>query len=332
VTRRPRRDRPRAGRARGQGGFTIVELLVAMTLVTLLIGVAFQVGIVVVTGYREHRQAVAVQRAARGSLDLVADAVRNASAGVPTGQLFDAAGCTPLTAISVINASDGPDELVLIAAAGAVVTSIREPIDQGSASATVLDATGLAVGDLILVTDFDTGHVLRIASIDDQGEQWRLGLEPSTCPGVAFDYPAGALVVRAKVSRFFVDDVEGVPTLFLDPDGDGPEPAEPLAEGVEDFQVAVGVDQDGDGTIADTGSSTDEWFYNDPADGDPPAMTTRPWRALRLTVVARSVQPERGAEWPGRPAIEDREGGAPDAYRRRVVSTVVEIRNLEGSP
>jgi prepilin-type N-terminal cleavage/methylation domain-containing protein len=317
---------------RGQRGFTIVELLVAMVLCTLLIGVAFEIGIIVVTGYRQHREAVAVQRAARGTIDIVADAVRNASAGVPSGVMTDAAGCTGISAIEVINSSSGPDELSVITAAGSTVTSTREVIDQTSGVVTVLDASGLSEGDLILITDFTTGVVLKLSGIEDQGDSFRLGLEPTGC-GVDFSYPVGALVLRAKVSRFYVEDVDGVPTIFMDPDSDGPEAGEPLAEGVEDFQVAVGVDVDADGTVTDSENDADEWFGNDPADVDPPALTTTPWRALRVTVVARTAKEDPRGEWSARPSAEDHLGAtAADGYRRRMVSTIIEVRNLEGSP
>lgn len=322
----------RPAHLRGQSGLTIIELLIAVVLSTVLIGVAFQIAIIVLTGYREHREAVGIQRSARGSLDLIADAVRNASAGVPTAQLTDASGCTPITAIEVVDATDGPDELSVITAAGGALSSIREVFEETSTSVTVLDGTGLTAGDMILITDFDTGHVVRLASVTENTDDWTLGIEPITCSGVDFSYPAGSLMLRARVSRFYVEDLDGVPTLFLDPDGDGADPGEPLAEGIDDFQVAVGVDGDDDGNILDTGGFDDEWHYNDVGDDDPPLPVATPWRALRLTIVARALKEDTRGDWSARPDTENHAGGTMDGYRRRVVSTVVEIRNLEGSP
>jgi prepilin-type N-terminal cleavage/methylation domain-containing protein len=315
-----------------QRGFTIVELLVAMTLVTILIGVAFQIGIIVVTGYRQHRDAVAVQRAARGSLDLIGDAVRNASAGVPTGDLTDAAGCTALTAVSVVDASDGPDELSVITAAGGMVSSLRTRLTDATTAVTVVDAAGLAEGDLMLVTDLDRGHVVRVATPPQPGGGYdRFDIEPPGCDA-SFDYAPGSLILRARIARFFIDDVDGVPTLFLDEDGDGPAAAEPLAEGIEDLQVAIGVDVDRDGRLEEDGTTLDEWFGNAEGDPPPPPMALRPWRALRVTIVARTLREDRRGGWSARPTVENRDGGPVDGFRRRVVSTIVEIRNLEGSP
>lgn len=316
---------------RGERGLTIVELLIAMVLATFVIAVSFRISIIVIDGYRQHREAVAVQRAARGTLDLVSDAVRNASAGVPSGQVTDAVGCTPFTGLQVTNATDGPDELHVISASGATLTTLRANFTEDQTSLTVLDGTGLVAGDEVLVTNFDVGHVVQITDVTDNGSDWTLAIEPITCPGVEFTYTPGAMVLRAKVQHFYVEEIDGVPTMFLDADSDGVGEPEPLAEGVEDFQVAVGVDADDDGEVTDTVSTTDEWSYNADGDAAPADVITKPWRALRLTVVARTIKASEG-RWSAPPPAEDHEGGVEDGYRRRMVSTIVEIRNLSGSP
>jgi prepilin-type N-terminal cleavage/methylation domain-containing protein len=316
---------------RGQRGLTIVELLVAMSLVSILIAAAMQVAIVVLAGYKVHREAIGAQRAARGSLDLIADAVRNGSAGVPTGNVTDAAGCTPFIGLEVVNRDDAPDELSVTTAAGGVFSSLRATFDDNSSTLHVLDGSAFTAGDLVLITDFEQGHVVKITNVTEGSDDWTLGVEP-TCSGVTFAYSAGALAIRARVSRFYVTDVDGTPTLMLDGDGDGPDAPEPLAEGIEDFQIAVGIDANGDGDIHDEGDSGDDWHYNAAGDVAPAAVTATPWRALRLTVVARSLVEEPGAPISSPPAAEDHPAGSPDGYRRRSISTIVEIRNLDGSP
>jgi prepilin-type N-terminal cleavage/methylation domain-containing protein len=319
-------------RPRGQRGFTLVELMVAMTLVTLLIGVAFQIGVVVINGFREHREAVAVQRAARSAVDLLADSVRNASAAVPTAEVVDAVGCNDFSAIAVVDSETEPDELLLFTGGSGVITSTRASFTQASSTLTVLDGSGIVPGDLVLVSNFQRGHVVKVAAVTEQANGWVLSLALSPCALTPFTYATGATVLRAHVARFYVEDVEGVPTLLLDPDGAGAQPAEPLAEGVEDLQVAVGVDSNRSGALTDDASADDEWHYNVPSDTDPAVITTTPWRALRLTVVARSTREDVGAELSLRPAAENRDAGELDGYRRRVASTIVELRNLEGSP
>lgn len=329
---RPAPTRKARDRRRGERGLTLVELVVAMALVSVLVGIAMQIAVVVLSGYKTHRDGIGAQRAARGSLDLIADAVRNASAGVPSGNVTDAAGCSDFTGIEVVNDTDGPDELRVTTAAGGVLTSVREIFEESSTELVVLDGSNFAVGDLVLLTDFDKGHVVKLTSVTDGGDTWSLGVDPAGCTGVDFQYDPGALVIRARVSRFYVEDIDGTPTLMMDGDGDGPDAAEPLAEGIEDFQIAVGVDADGDGEVVDASGAGDEWHYNAAGDGDPADITTTPWRALRLTVVARSLREELGEPISSALTVEDHAGGSPDGFRRRPISTIVEIRNLDGSP
>jgi prepilin-type N-terminal cleavage/methylation domain-containing protein len=324
-----------AGRRRppGQRGFTLVELMVAMTLVTLLIGVAFQIGVVVINGFREHREAVAVQRAARAAIDLMADSVRNAAVAVPTAVITDTVGCNDFDGLDVRDNDDAPDELLLVTGGSGVITSLRAQFNQSSSTMTLLDGSGIVAGDLLVVSDFQKGHVVKVATVTDNGDTWQVDVAAAACAVPTFEYNPGAIVLRAHVARFFVADVDDVPTLQLDPDGEGgPLPPEPLAEGIEDLQVAVGIDTNGDGLVQDQGTDEDEWHYNVALDSPPEAITTRRWRALRLTVVGRSLREDVGAELSFRPAAENREAGNLDGFRRRVASTVVELRNLEGSP
>ena len=98
------------------------------------------------------------------------------------------------------------------------------------------------------------------------------------------------------------------------------------------MQIAVGVDGDGDGTVLEDGTTTDEWHYNVDLDGAPPDVTTTPWRAVRLTITARSITESSNVALYLRPAVEDRPvASSADVYRRRTLTSTVEIRNLTGS-
>ncbi len=126
---------------------------------------------------------------------------------------------------------------------------------------------------------------------------------------------------------------------MMDPDGTPgalPLPEEAVAEGVEDLQIAIGVDLNGNGGIdAEDGAAgnDDEWVYNHPDDSDPPPVGTAPYRAIRLTVIARSTDEVTSVATPLRKGAEDRpDATTPDNSRRRTLSTIVELRNMEGSP
>ena len=318
----------RLRRAR-QRGFTLVELMISLVLVSLVVGLMMQSAVVILGAFREQREAMGLERAARGSIDLIAEAVRNASAGVVTGELRDASSCNPVVGLAVRNSSTGPDAIELMYASGAVVSSIREAVTASSSNLVVVDAAGIAPGDQVILTNGTVGRLLPVTSVDPSGNYWSLGTRTNLCsiaPMPSAGFAPGALVVRAKYARITVETgPDRVPLLTIDPDGDGPRGSEPMAEGIEDLQIAVGVDLDGDGVLRDSGDTADEWFYNAVGDADPPPVTGGRWRALRVTITARDLLPRRESR---RPAAEDRAGGSTDAYRRRTLQARIEIRNL----
>ncbi len=319
---------------------TLVEMMISLVILTIAVSAVLSLGATLIDGYRENRRMVLVEASARASLDIVADAVRNASPGVQKGNIGDAVGCSTFGSIRVTNSDVGPDELEVIHASGGGFTSLRGPYDAGSTQMVVLDASELAVGDYVLVTNLEDGHLVQITGLTQGGSDWTIDTDPSpntTCPAVVFPpggYKAGDLVIRARLSHFYVTTLDTTPTLMMDPDGrDGPEGPEPLAQGIEDFQVAVGVDTNDDGTVFEDGSAADEWFYNAAADLDPPALSATPWRAVRVSIVARSVAETTIYATNLRPRVEDHPvATAPDVYRRRVLSATIEVRNLLGSP
>ncbi|RMH40619.1 MAG: prepilin-type N-terminal cleavage/methylation domain-containing protein [Deltaproteobacteria bacterium] len=331
---------------RPDAGLTLVELMVALVVSSLVIGAALSVGLTMMRSFRDHGTMVSVQRAARVSMDFLADAVRNSNPGVLTGMFEDLIGCSgQVPGISVTNRTNAPDEISLVYASGGIFTSSRSTYSPTSTGLTVLDAEEVAgqdffPGDYIVITNLDVGTIVRVADVQASGSEWQLGtIQPSSCGAVSFPGPGfepGSLVIRGRFARFFVQNDAGtgnIPMLMMDPDGPGPATAEPVADGIEDLQIAVAVDANGDGTITEVGiaPNDDEWYYNIAGDMDPPGGI--PPRAVRLTLIARSVSETSNVASFTRPAAEDRAASTvPDPYRRRVLTTTVELRNLEGSP
>jgi len=163
---------------------------------------------------------------------------------------------------------------------------------------------------------------------------------PDRNPGQANEDPLkeGNRAIHARHATFSVDSTSyPVPTLVMDPDGatagaGGALPAEPLAEGIEDMQIAVGIDSDGTTGLSEGPSTTDEWFYN--TSGDATVATTATVRAIRITLVARTTSALFGnaTTFFNRPAAEDRAAGVTDNFRRRLLTTTIELRNVSGSP
>lgn len=340
---------PRRVASRGQSGLTLVELMISMVIVSIAVAAAFALGFSMVNSYREHRRLMEVERTARVSMEIVADTIRLASAGVPTADLDDLVWCSPFAPLAVENNTNAPDELHVIHASGGVLTALRATYDTGDAYIDVFideafNGTELQAGDFVIITNGETAHfreIERLASFTT-ADHLLLYLTDSPCSSTPFPaggFAPGSLVIRAQSTHFYIEDgatTGNIPTLMMkpdDPNNIGNEPAEPIAQGIEDMQVAVGVDANDDGALEEGPSTTDEWYYNVPGDSAPPLIIDDPPRAIRLTLVARSLNETSSQAASARPGAEDRTAAnAPDVFRRRVLSSVLEIRNLEGSP
>ncbi|HSN29429.1 MAG TPA: PilW family protein [Kofleriaceae bacterium] len=321
-------------RDRAQGGFTLIELMVSLVLFSFAVAGVLAVAVSMTQGFRENRMTSVEEQSARVPMDFLTDALRQASPGVSDPTAVQDADTCQLGAITVTDGgTNGSDSLDVIYALGGVVTAVSQAYTAGT-TLYVVDASNLAVGDRILVSNLSQGHLFTIAGVSTASVGYQLTLS-SPCGSItlpAGGYPAGSLVIRAQHARFSIGTVDGVPMLMMDPDSDGAKPAEPIADGVEDLQVALLIDIDNDGAIgSDASSTTDEYIYNNASDTLPASGTT--YRAVRVSLVARSVGQLVGAGTvSSRPALEDHTAGTADNYRRRVLRSTIEIRNGGSSP
>jgi prepilin-type N-terminal cleavage/methylation domain-containing protein len=318
-----------------QRGFTLVELMISMVLFSFAVAGLLSVGVSITRGYGEQRQAVEAEAAARIPLDFLSDALRQASPGVSVpANLIDATTCVA-GSIAVVNSATAPDELILMYASGAIVTSTRE-VYAGTSTVLVNDATQFAAGDHVIFSDYTNGVLMSVTAVNTATNQLTLA-SPCSLTWPAYNgttgFPINSLVIRAQYARFFIQDLDGIPTLWMDPDVTGPLAAQPLAEGIEDMQIAVGVDANpADGSIAElgTGANDDEWIYNYVGETLAAGSTIR---AVRVTLTARATKAKLGVAAYYRPTAEDRTGtSTADQYRRRVLRSIVDLRNIGGSP
>lgn len=310
-------------------GFTLIELMVAIVLFSLAVSGILSIAVSFSNGLREQRGTVEAEAAARTTMVAISDALRQVSPGVPGGNVQDAGSCTS-GALTVTNSQTGPDQLDIIYGSGGVVTSTRTAYGAGTTTLTVVDASQLAANDYVVISNGTQGHLVKITAASGTALTLAAQCSPINLPSGG--YPAGSLVIRAQHATFTIGATDGVPTMIMDPDGAGPAAAEPFAEGIEDIQIAIGVDVNGDGAITEVGAvaGDDEWQGN--VAGDPALVG--PIRAVRVTIVSRSTKALAGPVATfNLPAAEDRPAGtALDKYRRRVLREVIETRNLSGSP
>jgi hypothetical protein len=246
-------------------------------------------------------------------------------------------------AITVTNGTgSNPDSLDLIYASGGVLTYLSAAWDGSSTTLNVSDTSKLSAGDYVMVSDYTQGVVAKIQTVVST-TQLTLATKCSSLTAVA--YAKGALVVRAQHATFsidkttYTDSYGAIPTLVMDPDGPtagagGTLTPEPLAEYIEDMQIAVGVELNGTAGLQEVGTAAndDDWVYN--KSGDNTVLTTYTPRAIRITLVARTPAlfgNQTSAQLFQLPAVEDRAVGSYDSYRRRVLTTTIELRNTSGS-
>jgi prepilin-type N-terminal cleavage/methylation domain-containing protein len=388
-----------------QAGLTLIELMVAVVILSFAIAAALSLAYTLLGGFTDSERVIKAQRAARSSLELIGDAIRASSPGVTTGQIYDLANCPTAMAdfetqpIVVDNSSTDTDILTVIHAAGGVIGFLADPLQDDDDEITVTAENGeffdrlyFEQGDLLLIANGTNGHVVRVSNVtgfptaedisdttNSPTEPWVLEIGNSgqekldeMCNGsnnvantepfqTGGEYPAGSLVIRVRQSRFKVCTIGSTPYLVVgdnidddcnpDPnDDDSTTPAdesmEPLAEGIEDLQVEVLLDSGqgsgpapeggaaDDGRIYEKGDAAndDEVYYNDAGDLAPTLLSnpTRRWTALRVTVTARTMDESSKSNASARPAAGDRAAGTADVYRRRTLSTVLELRNIQG--
>ncbi len=336
-----------------QRGFTLIELMVSLVLFALVVTGMMAVAVSMISGYRDQEITISTESASRSTIDFMTNALHNASTGVPTfDQLInlDVAACTTgaiQIATNVANPAplvNTSDQITITFASGAVFTTTTATYSASTTPLGVIDATQIAAGDYVIVTNFDKGHFVKVtASSGTAPGTITLASPACLTPNLPTgDYIAGATVIRAMRATFAIgvvpsnDLIGSVPVLTMDADGEGTTMLpEPIAEGIEDLQVVYGADNVTVNGILDTESTTanaDEWYGNVNAETVPVPLPNST-RAIRLTIVARTVRQFSGVNTFKLQAVEDRPANAAtDNFRRRVLSTIVEIRNLQGSP
>lgn len=341
---------------KAQRGFTLIELMVSLVVFSFAIAGVLAVAVSMSQGYKDQRANVTTEGAARVPMDFLADAIRQASPGAPTGVIFDGvqAACGS-NAITVTDGGTGSaDALDIIYASGATVTSTYDPngigtgvtITSGSITVNVRDTTGFSVGDNVVLSNTSFGHYLAVTAVSGTING---SLTVSSTCSTGTVYPVGSLVIRAQHALFYIDTTTNptTPVLMMNASPSGVYTTDiaaatnqPLADGVEDMQFALAIDTTSSGSTAMTESASansDGWLNNvaNTVETSPVQNAVgSTLRAIRVTLIARTASQLLGnTTLFTRPAAENRTASATaDNYRRRVLKSTVEIRNTGVSP
>jgi len=338
-------------------GFTLIELMVSLVIFSFAIAGVLSVAVSMAQGFREQRQAVAAEDNVRAAMDFISDAIRSMSPLVQqNGTIYDEGSCAswvgpaypptpvvgPIGAGTCVNdatmcpnsnQTNAPDTLRLVFASGGVVTSIQDATGYvcGNTTITLMDASGVSAGDLLMIGDVpsNSGEIVSVTSVAGNV----VTINKCTCAGFTKNYAKLSLAVRVQRAKFYVGTYDGVPNILLMDTSSkafseawtGAATPEPLAENVEDFQVAYGLDTGGTSTPGPVAI----WEF---ASGVP--QTGGVLRAIQFTLITKTAQPlQAGTSTFKRPAALDRAASATlDNYRRRILTSAVEVRNFGGSP
>ena len=283
-----------------QRGFTIVEVLVALFVASLLSVFVLSLTRSQLVTYEMQSQTNSVQENTRESFDFVETLLRRACAGISQGRVwvhlsdstafptscvrvYDGAAVGTATPPAVgstgsftsTNPAGAADAIEIIYGDGANISTVTSATGATINVADIQPFTGLD-GQLLLVSNMTDGYVFKqlqhspsTATATATGTITLSGV--TTLPSNYFTIQSGVYIMPAKVYSLYIDTTTDSrnPMLKLDPDGvagTDHSDAEALAEGVEDLEVAIGWDGFNGGTpdgyLLDNGSATDEWLGN----------------------------------------------------------------------
>jgi prepilin-type N-terminal cleavage/methylation domain-containing protein len=331
MTRRRRRTQRRT-----RAGFTLMEILIAMALAAIVSTSVLAIVRTQLIAFELNDQVVKTQQNARSAMDFLETVTRRACGGISGGRVgVSVAGITQqvVPCLRFYDAGSGytpaplpsSDAIEVVYASGTMTAIPAQLLTLvGVSSITVRDATGFSAGDYVLVGDFAVANLYKVQSAAGTTITFDA---PATASGnvVSGALLPGSPVLKATSYSMYVSQ-DGIYSgmLMVDPDGVASAnhkdytKVQPAVEGVVDFQVAVGIDDNFDGTITESTSSAgaDEWRGNSTSDSavptptaaalwNPASTTTAPQlRQVRLSLILQTANGYPGTP-PTPPTFED---------------------------
>lgn len=342
---RPRSDRSLRVRCRRRPGFTLVELMVSLAILSIVVVGVFE------SLTRQHRTSIVtenvveVQNNVRAISSLLEREVRMAGYLVPDA-----------VAVCGLDQTTGSDELYVSETEPIVPDDARagdlgarlaatETWDNPTGSTTLdLDSTTTDLdgdgtyfydndGDGTGDADFRVDGGVIIGDLANPHRGAVCGrVTAASSSDITFVTVAGSLVAHDSVNdaeeeivfipaaRYWVDAAGGVGRLMRN--------ADLLAQGVEDFQVSYFFDVDDDGVV-DTATAEEPGTKTGNA-YNPGSWDNSTLKEVRFSIVVRTRADDQAFADGAFVALENRTppGGANDGFRRRVVVGSVRPRNV----
>ncbi len=354
-----------AARRAGRGGFTLVELMIAVAIGAFVIAALYALFVGQMRQFMYQDAQMEMHQNMRLGMDIMSRTTRMAGYGTgsSTRGPFGDGGDQDASLSAVISYDgDGPggsDAITVVSMDPSLVFNTYEtaPPLCSTTSLNVVptvndQATKLAQlqnGEMILCVDYaGIGEFRSYLWALSGGADASTGVIPVTDDTAYADYanncgatdnlPLIMTCSRAEVATFYIDadDTDGIgagspehPVLMMDLDFESPDADDiPVVDNVEDFQVAYCV-------RPSTGSTDcDEDLAVDVPGGDWVSSITSlqvdDLYMIRMTMVVRSARPDLARTYLGAPLDVENNDSAntPDHYYRQIMTSRVAVRNL----
>lgn len=278
-----------------QRGFTLVELMVAMTIGLLLLGGVITILTSSHQTYRVNDALARMQENARYAFHVLSRDIRMAGYlgcaghGIPTvntlnnstdflwnlGQALEgfeatsATAWTPSPSGAIPSPLGGRDIIVVRGVDGGDTKVTQQPGGTNGAGSADLKATagsGLKNDDIVLVTDCQAAAIFQITNINTSSGQDNIvhntGNPTANTPGNATkilgkDFTDGELL-KISTRSYFIRTIDGWPALYRKV---GANDAEELVRGIENMQIEYGEDLDDNWTadVYRTADAVADW-------------------------------------------------------------------------
>jgi hypothetical protein len=281
-----------------------MEILIATALTGIVTSAILGIVRVQMRMYEMNDQVVRTQGNARAAMDFLETMARRACGAISGGAVGVNVAGVPQTSGGCLRHYDGatvgassitstsaslPDAFEIVYGSGTMTALTGAPNFTSTPSVTVVDTSGFAVGDFVLVGDFANADLFQVSAVNSATRTLSLGTLASGVVGPALPAWSKLVVLKATTYTFFVAPA-GTATyagmLMVDPAGVASSnhldftKVMPAAEGVVDLQLAVGNDGNGDGIITESSGAPagDEWIGNSWGETIP----APPWNAGNL--------------------------------------------------
>lgn len=305
-------------------GFTLIELLITMFLITMVMAASYVVFFGSSKATTMQTQDARMQDNARMAMDVITRSFMRAGFLINFPNYPPGASINGLTTkLNVVNSSAGPDSVTIAGTTGAT-TTLTNSAAKDASQLRVVSAASFTAGTIIGIGLTDTARVTSVAgnvlNLDTTTDSGKLNIDyPGT---TGFDgnpsNQEATRIVELTATTFSIDAVTDLRHPVLLAGGN------PLAEDIEDLQIAYGVDRDNNMSIDAT-----EWT-NAPTVNEIDSI-----RLVRVTLVARAAQEDNSIKGPAGtrkvPAIEDRpeRDVSSDGYRRYILTRIIKCRGME---